>query len=188
VSRCRKPTSVPNTQRTGQQEKAQKRRSTRRRALITEVVIGAPGAGAVGGTDVSSLPVWAVIAFSIGLTVAAALASSAAVGPESERVLSLWLTVVSLTVLLSGTLLYANWPHVAFVNHVGDKHVPLSPEPGAPPRSNYDSHVLIAGEGQSVQCYVVAKGKTWLSFKSGWAPRSAFLLPPEAHHDLPAPC
>lgn len=44
------------------------------------------------------------------------------VGPESERVLSLWGTVTVLVALLSGTLVYVNVAgRVALVNHVSDK-------------------------------------------------------------------
>lgn len=170
-----------------------KRSARRRRALLIEVVLGVVGAGAVAATGVSGLPVWAVVLFSIGLTAATALATSAAVGPEADRLLSLWGAVIALALLLSGTLSYVNWPSpVAFVNYVNDKDVILSPVAGAPPRSEYNAAVLVAGEEHSAYCYLVFEGQTWLFFKGslqdGWAPRSAFHLPPEAHDDLPGHC
>jgi hypothetical protein len=184
----RHPTRAPRAR-----KEEEKKRSARRRVLVIELVLGVIGAGAVAGTGVSGLPVWAVVSYSIGLTAATVLATSAAVGPESERVLSLWGTVVVLVALLAGTLLYVNRPTpVAFVNYVNDKDVTLSPVAGAPPRSEYNAAVLVAGEEHSAYCYVVFKGETWLFFKGsiqdGWAPRSAFHLPPEAHHDLPGLC
>jgi hypothetical protein len=170
-------------------EEETKRTAARRRALLIEVVLGVIGAGAVAATGVSGLPVWAVIAYSAGITAATALATSAAVGPESDRVISLWGTVAVLVALLVGTLVYVNQPATfAFVNYVNDSDVTLSPVAGAPPRSDYNALVLVAGEEHSAYCYVVVKGETWLFFKNGWAPRSDFHLPPEAHYDLPGPC
>lgn len=170
-------------------EKEQKQRSARRRALLIEVVLGVIGAGAVAATGVSGLPVWAVTVYSIGIAAPVALATSAAVGTEPDRVLSLWGTVGVLVALLAGTLWYVNRPSpIAFVNYVPNQDVTLSPVAGAPPRSDYNASVLNAGEEQSAYCYLVYKGETWLNFKSGWAPRSAFHLPPEAHYDLPGHC
>ena len=188
TSRHRNPTLAARAPKEGK-----KKRPSRRRVLLIELLLGVIGAGAVAGTGVSGLPVWAVVSFSMGLTAATALVTSAAVGPESERVLSLWGTVVVLAALLAGTLLYASASgQVAFVNYVNDKDVILAPVAGAPPRSEYNAAVLVAGEEHSAYCYLVIKGETWLFFRGslqdGWAPRSDFHLPPEAHHDLPGLC
>jgi hypothetical protein len=175
------------------EENRRPRRPSRRNVLLAEVILGAIGAGAVAGTGVSGLPVWAVVLFSMGITAAVALATKAAVGPESERVRSLWATVSVLVALFIGTLLYVNLPgRAAFVNYVNDQDVVLSPVAGAGPRTGYDAAVLVAGEEHPAYCYVIVKGETWLFFKGtvqdGWARLSAFHLSPEAHSDLPERC
>lgn len=181
------PTSVKKS------KPEQRKSATRRRLLTAELVIGAIGSAAVAATGVSGLPAWAIVLFSVGLTAATASATSAAVGPRSDRVLSLWIAVGLLAALLAGTLIYVNASGpVPFVNYVNDQPVVLSPVAGTHPRTDPEAPVLDPGEEHSAYCYVVVKGATWLFFKGniqdGWAPLADFHLPPEAHNKLPGPC
>jgi hypothetical protein len=168
-------------------------RAARRRVLLVEagfLVVGAAATAASGGFG---LPVWAVVVLCVGFTAATTFASNAAVGPESERVFSLWATVVMLAALLVGIVVYVNRPGgPRFVQYINSKDVVLSPFAGAPPRSDYNAAVLIPNEEHSAECYVVVRGEPWLFFQGssedGWAPRSAFRLAPDAHATLPAGC
>jgi len=156
---------------------------------------GAVTAGILAVVGVAGLPSWAIVALSVAITAASSLATNALIGPVSQRVGSLWVTIAVLLAVIIGTFVYLAFPAgPSFVNYVPNREVVLSGVAGASPRTEYDAPVFAPGEEDSSDCYVIYHGRVWLAFQTstsyglGWAPLADFHLAPDAQAALPPNC
>jgi hypothetical protein len=138
---------------------------------VATAVIGIIVSTAVAVVGTASVPLWAILLVGADLTgVGYALTSAVTGGDTKDTELgiakrhnfALWASTVLLVFLVGGVFLYHESSSQGLVNVVPDNDIVLSPQPGAPPRGEYNAPSLIAGEPQTTTCYVRVHGQVWL--------------------------
>jgi hypothetical protein len=157
-------------------------------AVVLAIVGVSPVPGWALGLVVADISLWGSALTYVFTVERHGTSEKATIRQQRSRIVALALGNGLLGTLALGVWLYNAWPSPAFVNVIPTKRVVLSPEAGAPPRDSYDALVLPGGEEESAYCYVRISNSTWLKFRDGWAPASAFHYPAGFAQQLPRPC
>jgi hypothetical protein len=169
-------------------------KKTRLWPTVLAAAVSIAGGATANAVGLAALPRWAVLLISVDLAIFVTLFTSA-IANEKYRVIALWTSNIVLAVLVAGIAMYNLIPQGSVtVNVVPNSDVTLSSQAGSQPdMNNPDGIVLPAGADETVTCYSVVSGKTWLYFhfsveQYGWAPFDDFHYDPGFASQLPSTC